>query len=94
MFRNLTRAAALTGFAALAAVAAVPASAETIGTAADSNARVEYRYLGQGAYAFVTTPRLADAPYALTGRDRDYWNRNVGQFINTGQGRYYVPATR
>lgn len=94
MFRNLTRAAALTGFAALAAVAAVPASAETIGTAADSNARVEYRYLGQGAYAFVTTPRLAEAPYALTGRDRDYWNRNVGQFINTGQGRYYVPATR
>jgi len=57
-------------------------------------ARVEYRYLGQGAYAFVTTPRLAEAPYALTGRDRDYWNRNVGQFINTGQGRYYIPATR
>ena len=92
MFRNLNR-AALTGFAALAAVVAVPASAETIGAAADT-ARVEYRYLGQGAYAFVTTPRLAQAPYALTGRDRDYWNRNVGQFINAGQGRVYIPATR
>jgi hypothetical protein len=93
MFRNLTR-AALAGVAALAAVAAVPASAETIGAAADNTARVEYRYLGQGAYAFVTTPRLAEAPYALTGRDRDYWNRNVGQFINVGQGRLFIPTTR
>ena len=91
MFGKLTR-AALTVVALSAAASAV--SAETIGTSADGSARIEYRYLGQGAYAFVTTPRLAEAPYALTGHDRDYWNRNVGQFINTGQGRYYIPATR
>jgi hypothetical protein len=91
MFGKLTR-AALTVVALSAAASA--ASAETIGTSSDRSARVEYRYLGQGAYAFVITPRLAEAPYALTGRDRDYWNRSVGQFINTGQGRYYIPATR
>jgi hypothetical protein len=91
MFGKLTR-AALTVVALSAVASAAPA--ETIGTSSDRSARVEYRYLGQGAYAFVTTPRLAEAPYALTGHDRDYWNRSVGQFINTGQGRYYIPATR
>jgi hypothetical protein len=60
--------------------------------------RVEYRYLGQGAYVMVTPARGAtEAPYALTGRRQveSTWAA-PGTVINTGQGRYIVPggATR
>jgi hypothetical protein len=93
MFRKPTRTALIAVAAALFAGAA---SAETTGTsAAGREARVEYRYLGQGAYAFVTTSRTFESPYALTGRTSQPERfGQAGQFLNVGQGRYYIPATR
>ena len=95
MFSKPTR-TALIAVAAAALVVAGAASAETTGTsAAGREARVEYRYLGQGAYAFVTTSRTFESPYALTGRTSQTERfAQAGQFLNVGQGRYYIPATR
>lgn len=91
MFAKLTRAA----LAGCLTLIAVDVSAETVDASNQSAPRIEYRYLGQGAYSIVLVPRT-ESTYALTGRtpDREYWNRQAGQFISTGQGRYFIPATR
>jgi hypothetical protein len=93
MLSRFNRAASL----ALVAAAAVASAAPAI--AADDNApRVEYRYLGQGAYVLVLPAQATQQPpYALTGRTLSLTPDSplrAGTVINTGQGRYIVPANR
>jgi hypothetical protein len=82
---------------ALSGLFAVTAQAENPTDASpSSDARVEYRYFGQGAYVLVIPARTIEAPYALTGRRHadGYWDRQNVRVIETGQGRIVVPATR
>jgi hypothetical protein len=55
---------------------------------------VVVRDVGQSR-VILPTPEV-QAPYAMTGsaaRDADAWERQ-GHWIETGQGRIYVPASR
>jgi hypothetical protein len=81
---------------ALSALPAATVSAATVGREDARPARLEYRYFGQGAYVIVTPSRAVEAPYALTGRPRGEhpWAAQAGRVIETGQGRYIVPASR
>jgi hypothetical protein len=94
MLSRFNRAASLALVAAAAAVTAAPAAMATDNTAP----RVEYRYFGQGAYVLVLPAQATQQPpYALTGRTPSMTSDTPlrpGTVINTGQGRYIVPATR